>query len=96
MTGVSTEFQEFLTNTIIPPAQNYLEAALKVKPLSTKLQALSTSTMCGGAVTVPSVYNTPGSGVDADLAIFLTQSNDTSQNYIAYAGACLLDPTTYR
>lgn len=95
LTGVSTDFKNYVTNDLLPPAFNYLQAALKVKPVSGTLTGQGVTTMCSGLITPNSTYAI-GNGVNADLVIFLTQTNEPSSSFLAYAGACLLDPVTYR
>lgn len=72
-----------------------MQSVLKVKPVSGKLNAQGSATLCSGLITVNSTYAT-GNGVDADLVIFVTQTNEPASTFLAYAGACLLHPTTLR
>ena len=96
MTGVSTAFNNYVVNDLLPPAINYLQAALKVKPVSGKLHADPYTTICGGTITLNSTYNNSSNGVYADLVIFVTQTNESSASFLAYASPCLLAPTTRR
>lgn len=94
LTDLSLSLQDYILNYVLPPAKNYLEAALKVLPRNGKLTAPNQITACSGLVAIPSIYRS--TGVDADLAVFLTQTNEPTQSFIAYAGACYLHPTTFR
>jgi len=92
--GVSETFRDYIRDSLMPPIQNYLEATLKVPPRKSNLKAGGFNTICGGDVTVPSIYNTKG--VEADLVIFLKAKNEPLASYVASASACLLDATYNR
>lgn len=95
LTGVTPEFKDYVTNNLLPVALNYLQAALKVKPVSGKLTANGRSTLCSTAITPNATYAI-GNGVNADFIIFINQINETTTTNMAYGGACLTDPTTDR
>ena len=86
--------KNYIQKTVLPPVYNLLSSALKVIRLTSPLTANGQTTMCSGAVTTPAIYN--NGGVDADLVIFVLSVTDSASNYIAKAGACDLDTTTYR
>ncbi len=94
MTSGTTAVKDYIQNDVLPPVFNLLENVLSVERLSSPLTAGGATTMCGGAITTPSVYNS--GGVNADLVIFVVAVTDSTSSYIAQAGACSLDPTTNR
>lgn len=95
MTGAPANFTDYVVNSILPPALNYFQAALKVKPISGKLNAAGYSSICGGTVTLNSTYSS-SNGVYADLVIFVTQSNESDASFLAFASPCLVQSTTKR
>jgi len=81
----------YIQTNLLPPAQNLLQAALKVRRLTTNITMASTDT-CGGALVVPTWMQT--SGVAADLIIFVTTSYEPASSYVAVAGACYLSTSS--
>lgn len=94
MVNVTDEFKNFIIDVIMPPAKNYFEAALKVKPLPGNLTLKGMTTACGSTIPIPSKYNTQG--VAADLLIFVATTSDTTSAFVATAGSCMLQSGTFR
>lgn len=92
--NVSSDYMDYIKNVILPPVENFWEATLKVVPVSGNLTGQKQKTMCSGTITVPDLYNT--TGVPADLVLFVDTVNDTAQDFVAFAGPCILSQKNYR
>jgi len=88
----SSPFELYVRNELVPPIVSYFSSALRIKyPVVGKLKlGSSVSKICDRAP--PSILTT--TGVDADLFIYYdTYSTD---QFVAYAGACYLASGTKR
>jgi len=92
LADVEADKRDYIVNALIPTAERYLEATLKVIPYSGKL-GRGDETVCGD-IPVPAVYLT--TGVDADLVIFITTTDEPNDSYLAYARACSLSGENFR
>ena len=92
--NVTADFEDYIKNTIILAVENYWEAALKVIPVSGNLTGQKQTMMCNNSVTVPSVYST--TGVPADLVLFVDTTYAPTQDYVAYAGPCIMSQKNSR
>ena len=94
LTNGTASFKDYIRNIIIPPAQNLLQASLRVQRLTANLTFYESSKICNKEIVTPTIYRT--GGVEADLVIFVTAMNDPSLTFLAFAESCVLNPVNKR
>jgi len=89
----STEFKDYVKTELMPAVVDYFQAALAIKqPLTSAVKvSTTTKTLCG--YTTPSVLYT---GVTTDFFLLVSSTNDSTSNFVASAGGCMLSSTTKR
>ena len=80
--------KRFIKYKLMPLAIEMLEKRLKVYSRTSNTRVGIHS--CGREIEVPSKYRTRG--FNGDLVIFVTAVNAPNKGFLAYAGACALDP----
>jgi len=89
----SQEFQDYITNDILPPVLSYFSSALKIKsPFATNLKfSSSQKTLC--SIPTPSEVH---KGVPVDFYYMIDSFYDTSSTWVADTYACFLSGSIKR
>ena len=84
----STERNNYFKQKIMASVERWFTSALYVYPLKIPL-SLNGLTFCGDEITIPEEHKNPG--VETDLIIYVASTDQDTQSYVAYAGACAME-----
>jgi hypothetical protein len=91
LVSVTAQQRDMIVGKLVPVATQFLSRRLKVQTRGSNLRVPIAK--CYQA-NVPQAHQT--TGLDADLIIYVTASNEPSQGFIAWATSCLQDSVTRR
>lgn len=78
------------TNSILNLVNSYFPSFISINRVQSPLMFPGV-TNCGPEILIPDSHATIGIA-DADLVVYITTSSNPNVNYIAYGGACIIDP----
>ena len=87
----TTAFKTYVQKELMPAVLAYFQAAFAVKQPLTSALKITTKTICG--LTTPSALT---KGVSTDFYLLVTSKSDSTSNFVASAGSCMLSSTTKR
>lgn len=93
LSDLAQPYRDYIQYVVMPGAIEWLKMTYSVIPYTSTLKISSSVTSCNSK-SIPASLR---AGVeDTDLFIIVNWVNASSSSYVAKAGPCVLDSTTYR